>query len=50
VVTVNGQLVGGWKRAAQGVARLDLAARLTAAERRLIEREVRRYEAFATTS
>jgi hypothetical protein len=39
--------VGGWARAAGApAARLDLAARLTPAERRLVAREVRRLGEF----
>jgi hypothetical protein len=45
VVTVNGQLVGVWRRTGDGL-RLDLAARLSPVERRLVAREVRRLGAF----
>lgn len=49
VVFVNGQLVGGWKRAFQQkavVVKLDLVTRLTRAERARIARETRRFGVF----
>ena len=50
IATVNGQIVGGWKRAAAAprvTLRFDLLARLSRAERRLLDREIERYRAFA---
>jgi hypothetical protein len=50
IATVNGQIVGGWKRVAAGprvTLRFDLLARLSRAERRLLDREIDRYRAFA---
>ena len=50
IATVNGQIVGGWKRFTAGprvTLRFDLLARLTRAERRLVDREIERYRAFA---
>jgi hypothetical protein len=50
LVFVDGELVGGWKRvnSRKGVsARLTMVAKLTAAERTLLEREVARFTRFA---
>jgi hypothetical protein len=49
VVVVDGQLVGGWKRraASPGVIEMELLVPLSAAERRLVAREVERYRTFA---
>jgi len=50
IATVNGQIVGSWKRVAAGprsTLRFDLLARLSRAERRLLDREIERYRAFA---
>ena len=49
VVAVNGQIVGGWKRTAAGAGitlRFALLARLSRAERRLLDRAIDRYRAF----
>jgi DNA glycosylase AlkZ-like len=49
VVFVDGQLVGGWKRVLERNAvlvELDLASRLTAAERRRVVTAARRFAAF----
>jgi hypothetical protein len=46
VVTVNGELVGGWKRAGAG-AELRIVARVSATERALIATATRRFTAFA---
>ncbi|HYV95948.1 MAG TPA: winged helix DNA-binding domain-containing protein [Gemmatimonadaceae bacterium] len=47
VITVNGELVGGWKRgAAPGDVNLRITAKVTAAERALIAAQVRRFAAF----
>ena len=50
IATVNGQIVGGWKRTAAGprvTLRFDLLTRLSRAERALLDREIGRYRAFA---
>ena len=50
IATVNGQIVGGWKRTAAGprvTLRFDLPSRLSRAERALLDREIERYRAFA---
>jgi len=50
IATVNGQIVGGWKRTAAGprvTLRFDLPSRLSRAERALLDREIGRYRAFA---
>ena len=50
IATMNGQIVGGWRRTAAGPRvslRFALLARLSRAERRLLEREIERYRAFA---
>ncbi len=50
VATVNGQIVGGWKRTAAGPAvalRFDLLTKLTRAELARLHREVERHRAFA---
>ena len=49
IVFVNGQLVGGWKRAFQGkavVVELDLVTRLTRAERARVAAAARRFGVF----
>jgi hypothetical protein len=49
VVSVNGELVGGWKRLVEGkrvVVNMDLVVPMTAAERRLVETEVVRLGRF----
>ena len=53
VVLVNGQLAGGWKRLAPGSSppiAVTLDTPLTAAERRLVDREVKRYARFLDCS
>ena len=50
IATVNGQIVGGWKRTAAGprvTLRFDLLTRLSRAERALLDRAIERYRAFA---
>jgi winged helix DNA-binding protein len=50
IATVNGQIVGGWKRVTAGprvTLRFELLTRLSRAERRLLDREIERYRAFA---
>ena len=52
IATVNGQLVGGWKRRVHGnavVAAFALLTTVTKAERRLLAREVERFRAFVAT-
>lgn len=53
VVTLNGQVVGGWRRTAGREAvqlRLTLLDRLTPAERSRVRRQVNRYATFLGTS
>jgi hypothetical protein len=45
VIAVNGQLVGGWKRIAGKVV-LNPIAKLTAAERKLVDAELKKLNAF----
>ena len=49
VIVVNGQLVGGWKRVANTIT-LKPAAKLTGAEQMLVERELRKLNAFLGAS
>jgi hypothetical protein len=49
VMVVNGQLVGGWKRMANVIA-LKPSAKLTPAERRLVDRELAKLNAFIAAS
>lgn len=49
ILTINGQIVGGWTRALKGettIVQLKLLTTLGDDERRAIAREVRRFEAF----
>ena len=46
VIVVNGQLVGGWKRGADGTATLNLLVKVSAAERRLVDGELKKFKAF----
>ena len=48
VIAVNGQLVGGWKNLAN--PRLRLGVKLTPAERKLVDAELKKLSAFLTES
>ena len=50
IVTMDGQIVGGWKRSTGGPRpriRFDLLTRLSGAERSRLDKEIARYRAFA---